>query len=783
MGSGASQNLEEAQKVVRDLESVIACTSLLMGLNPRHIRFPDMYSIFDFELKNEEEENEFASDALLELKRELQLATTKEYEMGKQKEDDNDTPKKQNGNSDNNNNNDDIGDSGKEDDTADGIFVFKGTISPSAEVKDKRKREKKQAIEPAFVVAVQNSGIIKLRTLNDQNEDGWTPLHACCHAADMFEAAKALINAIRRKGLSIDLQTTKGPGAFASGYTPLHVAAAYGIYDTAKELVEAGANINTRNSLDQTPLHEVCYRGYTEIAHLLIDASKNLNVECPSGNANPIHPLTPLAKSSRYGHGRIVKILLAAGASIDYQESETGWTALMEAAYFFHDDIVRLLLIHGASPDLLSKEGYSAKEVCSSKSICEMLDDYDNFRREYKMENDCDEKAVDNSTMGAKWMTSSGAQKLLKKEKEKKSRNIFSLDWDEDDYRDSDDDIFEGIINSNVDIFRDSTYHINGNNDSSSIKIRRIHEDENEIDLPTYRELEDDVNSSEGQKMKTTTDQNANLVGGTNKSDHRLLGDLPSLHVSMHGNRRIQNMRDEEEIEKWRKKRKQELIERAAKIAAKKKQKEKRRERRQYKEAIANSDTVPAEFICPLTMKLMKHPVATPYNQTYEAAAIIEYIHDYQNRCPKTGQPLSKVDLKEDKRLVKKIMKWKKEFKKEFKLKSVSPPKGTSTKDTTTDGDVDKYKLADDVNNDTSKKKNANSKKKKKSPVCVIKKDVNSPKNETEILESSREIKFHSSPTNKESKYNDDINKFKTTHFKHVVDNENEEDDDEYDFE
>ena len=59
----------------------------------------------------------------------------------------------------------------------------------------------------------------------------------------------------------------------------------------------------------------------------------------------------------------------------------------MEAAYFFHDDVVRLLLVHGASPDLLCKEGYTAKEICSSPSICEMLDDYDGFRTKYKSEN------------------------------------------------------------------------------------------------------------------------------------------------------------------------------------------------------------------------------------------------------------------------------------------------------------------------------------------------------------------------------------------------------------
>ena len=98
-------------------------------------------------------------------------------------------------------------------------------------------------------------------------------------------------------------------------------------------------------------------------------------------------------------------------------------------------------------------------------------------------------------------------------------------------------------------------------------------------------------------------------------------------------------MKDEEAIEEWRKKRKQELIERAAKVAEKKRQKEKRRQRRQYKEAIENSDSIPAEFICPLTMRLMKRPVTTPYGQTYEAAAILEYIQDYQNRCPRLGNP------------------------------------------------------------------------------------------------------------------------------------------------
>ena len=97
----------------------------------------------------------------------------------------------------------------KDDQNDDGMFVFKGTISPNAKVNKGEESRERKAIEPAIVVAVPEVGLVKLKTLNEQNEDGWTPLHACCHSIDMFEAAKALIYAIQRKGLSIDLKTTK----------------------------------------------------------------------------------------------------------------------------------------------------------------------------------------------------------------------------------------------------------------------------------------------------------------------------------------------------------------------------------------------------------------------------------------------------------------------------------------------------------------------------------------------------------------------------------------------
>ena len=179
MGSGASQNLEEAQKVVRDLESVIACTSLLMGLNPRYIRFPDMYSIFDFEIRDGVDEDDPSSGALADLKKELQLAMGDQGEGKKQDGTDNgEELQVQDGEEMPSSSG---GAGSKDDQNDDGMFVFKGTISPNAKVDKGEDSRERKVIEPAIVVAVPEVGLVKLKTLNEQNEDGWTPLHACCH--------------------------------------------------------------------------------------------------------------------------------------------------------------------------------------------------------------------------------------------------------------------------------------------------------------------------------------------------------------------------------------------------------------------------------------------------------------------------------------------------------------------------------------------------------------------------------------------------------------------------
>eukprot|EP00505_MAST-04D_sp_SCG-Rhode-Island_P002120 Stramenopile-MAST_4_protein_2120 len=563
MGSGVSQELgglEEAQKVVRDLESVIACTSMLMGLNPRYIKFPDMYTIFDFEVSPEQTQMGARNQplrnkgdeslALQTLHNDLRHFHTRDGSDDEGQKASKDDP--------------------KTDDEFDenGMFVFKGTVSPNAKVQGDNmslnddEHQKKNG--GAISVMVPDAGLVILRTLNEPNKDGWTPLHACCHSIDMVQAAKVLIEEILNQGGDLNMKTKRGPGSLANGYTPLHIACAYGVYETVEALMNAGALPSTRNSLDQTPLHEVCYRGFPEIAGLLIERTIDFEEECAAGPVIPAHPLTVLSKSCRYGHKRIVKMLLEAGADKDYQESETGWTAIMEAAYFFHDEIVEILLASGANPNLKTSDGQSVHDLCTSPSIRKLLQTQNGI---------ASPKKSPSQGRTASPLPHSGASSAL-------------------------------------------------------------------------------------------SESDTSYVGGTDSSEFKLLGALPVLDTSPGSKTKRDALEaeskaaDEEKMANWRRQRRQEMVEEAAKVRAQKEERKKRRKRRQYKEALENSLT-PAEFICPLTMKLMKEPVLTPYGQTYEKAAIHEYLDDYQNRCPKTGQPLARVDLQKNEKLRKKIKTWK----------------------------------------------------------------------------------------------------------------------------
>jgi hypothetical protein len=66
----------------------------------------------------------------------------------------------------------------------------------------------------------------------------------------------------------------------------------------------------------------------------------------------------------------------------------------------------------------------------------------------------------------------------------------------------------------------------------------------------------------------------------------------------------------------------------------------------------------PAEFLCPITKKVMKEPVVSRYGIYFEKKAIFEWLNQGYNYCPVTGNPLRPSNLISDKTLEWKIQYW-----------------------------------------------------------------------------------------------------------------------------
>src|SRR5690606_6688956 len=87
--------------------------------------------------------------------------------------------------------------------------------------------------------------------------------------------------------------------------------------------------------------------------HIL--AGTNLNEKDPFGGSSP------LISAAVFGKPDMAKLLIEAGADLDFQNND-GSTALISAAYFCRPDIVRMLLEAGADKTIRNNFGATAYE-------------------------------------------------------------------------------------------------------------------------------------------------------------------------------------------------------------------------------------------------------------------------------------------------------------------------------------------------------------------------------------------------------------------------------------
>lgn len=156
------------------------------------------------------------------------------------------------------------------------------------------------------------------------------------------------------------------------GESPLLIATHKNFIDVAKRLIDAGADINQQDHIQDSPYLYAGAQGKTEILkYMIVHAEPNHSVvNRYGGNA-----LIPAAEK---GHLENVKVLLQDGkADIDHQNNY-GYTALIEAVALtdgsaLYQEIVQELLKYNANKGLRDNRGKTALDYAKGKGYTEMV--------------------------------------------------------------------------------------------------------------------------------------------------------------------------------------------------------------------------------------------------------------------------------------------------------------------------------------------------------------------------------------------------------------------------
>jgi ankyrin repeat protein len=130
------------------------------------------------------------------------------------------------------------------------------------------------------------------------------------------------------------------------GKTALIGAALSGKIAMVTELIVLHADVDKADKYGKTALHAAAENGYSEIIALLLTAGAKTSVFARTTN----DLATPFLKASRNGHLEAVSLLLTAGSQVDVYDVD-GRSALTYAAEDGKMPLVRLLIAAGANVD------------------------------------------------------------------------------------------------------------------------------------------------------------------------------------------------------------------------------------------------------------------------------------------------------------------------------------------------------------------------------------------------------------------------------------------------
>jgi len=136
----------------------------------------------------------------------------------------------------------------------------------------------------------------------------------------------------------------------------LHSAVVTNNLDLIRQHIKAGTDLNVLEpSHASTPLITTAALGRPEAAKLLIEAGASIDYQNADGS-------TALHTAAAFGKTDVAKILIGAGANLNLKNNE-GSTALHAAAFLCRTDIVEALMAKGADKTIKNKFGQTALQT------------------------------------------------------------------------------------------------------------------------------------------------------------------------------------------------------------------------------------------------------------------------------------------------------------------------------------------------------------------------------------------------------------------------------------
>lgn len=151
-----------------------------------------------------------------------------------------------------------------------------------------------------------------------------------------------------------------GPVYWQTQWTPLLWAAYMGMKEICEVLLANGADINTRNSFNETPLFIACMCNHLDIVVLLIE--RGARIEVPNSDG-----FTPLIWATRNKNNQIVKLLLFSRADPNCQEYLRMTPPIITATRKNCRDVCSSLLIAGA--DIYLEDVFGNNPISSTKDV------------------------------------------------------------------------------------------------------------------------------------------------------------------------------------------------------------------------------------------------------------------------------------------------------------------------------------------------------------------------------------------------------------------------------